>query len=64
MGDIDFHTLSTEAKLFMILAKLSLNEGKFGKIERMLSSVVKKEKRVSEIEPEVRSHNDRLRLRV
>ena len=62
VGDTNFDTLSTDDKLSLILAKLSVNESKVGKIERLLGTMTKKEKRVSEIETVVRSHNDRLRL--
>ena len=60
--DTDFDTLSSDAKLSMILAKVSLNEGKVERIEHMLSSVVRKQKRISEIETVIRSHDDRLRM--
>ena len=60
--DTDFDSLSTNAKLSVILAKLSLNQGKVESIESMLFSVVKKQKRISNIETVVRSHDSRLRL--
>ena len=60
--DTDFDTLSSDAKLSMILAKVSLNEDKVERIEHMLSSVVRKQKRISEIETVIRSHDDRLRM--
>ena len=60
--DTDFDSLSTNAKLSVILAKLSLTRSKVENIESMLFSVVKKQKRISNIETVVRSHDSRLRL--
>ena len=60
--DTDFDCLSTNAKLSVILAKLSLNQVKVELIESMLFPVVKKQKHISNIETVVQSHDSRLRL--
>ena len=60
--DKDFDSLSTDSKLSLILSKLSLNQGKVERIENMLFSVVKRQKRISDIETVVRSHDSRVRL--
>ena len=60
--DKDFDSLSTDSKLSLMLSKLSLNQGKEEHIENMLFSVVKRQKRISDIETVVRSHDSRVRL--
>ena len=62
LEDKDFDSLSTDSKLSLILSKLSLNQGKVERIENMLFSVVKRQKRISDIETVVRSHDSRVRL--
>ena len=48
---VDYETLSSEEKLNLILSKVSVNEGRFLRLEQVFDNVVKQNKRISTIEP-------------
>ena len=59
---VDYETLSSEEKLNLILSKVSVNEGRFLRLEQVFDNVVKQNKRISTIESVISSHEDRIRL--
>ena len=59
---VDYETLSSEEKLSLIFSKVSVNEGRFLRLEQVFDNVVKQNKRVSTIESVISSHEDRIRL--
>ena len=52
----------SEEKLNLILSKVSVNEGRFLRLEQVFDNVVKQNKRISTIESVISSHEDRIPL--
>ena len=59
---IDYQSLPPEEKLNIILSKVSLNEGRFKRLEHIMDNIGKHKHQIANIESAVRSQEDRIRL--
>ena len=58
----DYQTLPTDQKLNLILSKISVNDNRFRRVEKMLENLGDHHNRLTKIESVVRSYEDRIRL--
>ena len=58
----DYQTLPTDQKLNLILSKISVNDNRFRRVEKLLENLGDHHYRLTKIESVVRSYEDRIRL--